>query len=214
MSTRNPAPPLPDPLSPAVAAGTLSDAARAAAYAWARFMDPAGHGRAVSQLYSALRDLGIAARGLARYQTADGPPGPAAGQFAAHLTRSSRLLLDANSRLDGVLAAEGIGGLPDDGEPGTVLCRAARDAILAWRQPAGTEADRDATVKLLITATWFLAVGALSLAVYAPRHRAFGLRAAANCLAEVTACLTLAIQPSPDTPAGHDAQAAPDPGGS
>ena len=198
MTTRNPAPPLPHPLHPAAAAGALSDAAQAAAYAWARFMEPAEHGRAISQLYSTLRDLGIATRGLARYQTADTPPGPATGEFSHHLTRSARLLFDANHRLDGVLAAEGPGGLPDDDEPGTALCHATRDAILAWRQPTGTVADRDTTVRLLITAIWFLAVGALSLAVYAPRHRIFELRAVANCLAEVTACLTLAIQAAAD----------------
>lgn len=198
MTTRNPAPPLPHPQPPAAAAGALSDAAQAAACAWARFMEPAEHGRAISQLYSTLRDLGIATQGLARYQTTGAPPGPATGEFPHHLTRSARWLFDANHRLDGVLAAEGPGGLTDDDEPGTALCHAARNAILAWRQPTGTAADRDTTVKLLITAVWFLAAGALSLAVYAPRHRAFELRAVANCLAEVTACLTLAIQAAAD----------------
>jgi hypothetical protein len=173
-------------------------------------MDPAEHGRAISQLYSTLRDLGIATRGLARYQTAGTPPGSATGEFPHHLTRSARLLLDANHRLDGVLAAEGPGGLPDDDEPGTRLCHATRDAILAWRQPAGTAADRDTTVRLLITAVWFLAVGALSLAVYAPRHRTFELRAVANCLAEVTACLTMAIPAvSDDHVPGQDTGPAP-----
>jgi hypothetical protein len=169
-------------------------------------MEPAEHSRAISQLYSTLRDLGIATRGLARYHTS---PGPAPADFPRHLTRSARLLLDANQRLDGVLAAEGLGTLPDEAEPGTLLCRATRDAILAWRQPEGTAAERDTTVSLLITALWFLAVGALSLAVYAPRYRTFELRAAANCLAEVTACLTLAIQP--DTTAGHAARPVPHP---
>lgn len=209
MTARNPAPPLPQPQRPAVAAGALSDAAQAAAYAWTRFMEPAEHSRAISQLYSTLRDLGIAARGLARYQTADVSPGPVTGEdFPRHLTRSARLMFDANSRLDGVLAAEGLGTLPDDSEPGTLLCHTARHVILAWRQPAGTAADRDTTVKLLITAIWFLTVGALSLAVYAPRHRTFELRAVANCLAEVTACLTLAIKVSADSAHGHDAQTA------
>ena len=196
MTSRQPAPPLPQPQRPAAAAHALSDAAQAAAYAWAQFMEPIGHGRAASQLYSTLRDLGIATRGLARYETADAPPDP---EFRSHITRGARLLLDANSRLDGVLAAEGLGSVPDDREPGILLCGAARNAILAWRQPAGTSADRDATVKLLITAVWFLAVGALGLAVYAPRHRIFELRTVANCLAEVTACLTLAIQKPEDS---------------
>ena len=145
-------------------------------------------------MYSVLRDLGIAARGLARYQTAGTPPAPASPQFAPHLTASDRWLLDAWQHLDGVLAVEGLGTLPDDGEPGTVLCQAARNAILAWRQPEGTAADRDATVEHLITAIWFLAIGALSLAAYAPRRRTIELRAVANSLAEVAACLTQAIQ--------------------
>ena len=213
MTTRKPAPPLPDPQHPVAAAGALSDAAQDAAYAWARFMEPAEHGRAVSQLYSTLRDLGIATRGLARYQTAGTSPGPAAGEFPHHLTRSAGLLFDADRRLDGVLAAESLGTLPDDDEPGTLLCRAARDAILAWRQPTGTAADRDTTVKVLITAIWFLAVGALGLAVYAPRHRTFELRAVANTLAEVTACLTLAVEDSADSAHGHDARTARHRGG-
>jgi len=195
MTSRQPAPPLPQPQRPAAAALALSDAARAAAYAWAQFMESTGHGRAVSQLYSTLRDLGIATRGLASYQMADAPPD---AEFRWHVTRGARSLLDANSRLEGVLAAESLSSVPDDHEPGILLCRAARNAILAWRQPIGTAADRDATVKLLITAIWFLAVGALGLAVYAPRHRILELRAAANCLAEVTACLTLAIQKPED----------------
>ena len=198
MTTRNPAPPLPRPQPPAAAGQALRDAAQAAAYGWARPKGPAGHARAVSQMYSVLRDLGIAVRGLARYQTAGTPPAPASPQFAQHLTASDRWLLDAWQHLDGVLAAEGLGTLPDDGEPGTVLCQAARNAILAWRQPEGTAADRDTTIEHLITAIWFLAIGALSLAAYAPRRRTIELRAVANSLAEVAACLTQAVQAATD----------------
>ena len=105
-----------------------------------------------------------------------------------------------------MLAAEGLGALPDDREPGTALCQAARNAILAWRQPEGTAADRDTTIEHLITAIWFLAIGALSLAAYAPRRRTIELRAVANSLAEVAACLTQAIQePADDTEPGHNA---------
>ena len=158
-------------------------------------------------MYSVLRDLGIAARGLTRYQTAGTPPGPASPQFAQHVTASDRWLLVAWQHLDGVLAAEGLGTLPDDdGDPGTVLCQAARNAILAWRQPEGTAADRDTTVEHLITAIWFLAIGALSLAAYAPRRRTIELRAVANSLAEVAACLTQAIQgAAEDAAPGQDA---------
>ena len=118
-------------------------------------------------------------------------------------------MVDAWQHLDGVLAAEGLGTLPDDGEPGTVLCQAARSAILAWREPEGTAADCDTTVEHLITAIWFLAIGALSLAAYAPRRRTIELRAVANSLAEVAACLTQAIQePADDTEPGHNADPA------
>ena len=70
----------------------------------------------------------------------------------------------------------------------------------------GTAADRDTTIEHLITAIWFLAIGALSLAAYAPRRRTIELRAVANSLAEVAACLTQAIQaPADDTEPGHNA---------
>ena len=69
MTSRPPAPPLPKPQHPAVAAQALAEAAHAAAHAWAQPLEPDSHNRAISQLYSTLRDLGIAARGLASYQT-------------------------------------------------------------------------------------------------------------------------------------------------
>jgi hypothetical protein len=204
MTTRNPAPPLPHPQAPAAAAHALRDAAQTAAYTWARPTGTARHSRAIGQIYSTLRDLGIATRGLARYQIAD--PGPVSAQFTQQITVSARRLLDAWEHLDGELAAEGLGTLPDDSEPGTVLCRAARNAILAWRQPEGTAADRNTTVEHLTTAIWFLAIGALNLAGYAPRRRTIKLRAVANGLAEVAACLTQAIQaPAHDPAPGQDA---------
>ena len=108
-----------------------------------------------------------------------------------------------------MLAAEGLGPLPDPDEPGAALCQAARNAILAWRQPSGTAADRDTTIEQLITAIGFLASATLSLAAYAPRHRTIELHAVANSLAEVAACLTQAIQePADDTEPGHNADPA------
>ena len=74
--------------------------------------------------------------------------------------------------------------------------RAARNAILAWRQPSGTSTDRDITVKRLITATGFLSAATLGLAIYAPRRRAIDLQAVCAGLAEVTAYLIAAIQVS------------------
>ena len=77
MTSGSGAPPLPPPQPPAVAARAVSEAARAVADAWAQPMDPAEHNRAISQLYSILRDLGIATRGLARYRTTGNPAWPA-----------------------------------------------------------------------------------------------------------------------------------------
>ena len=209
MTSRPSAPPLPKPPHPAVAARAVADAAHVAAYIWARPLDPARHGRAVSQLYSVLRDLGIAARGLARYQITDVPADPVSPDFPRHVDASARWLLNTCESLDGVLAAEGMGSVPDPDEPGAVLCRAARNAILAWRQPSGTSTDRDITVRRFITATGFLSAATLSLAAYAPRRRAVDLQAVCAGLAEVTAYLTAAIQaPAEDASPGHDTEPA------
>ena len=204
MTSRPPAPPLPKPQHPALAAKALAEAAYAAAHAWAQPLEPDSHNRAISQLYSALRDLGIAARGLARYQTADESPDPAARNFSRQVTASARWLLSACESLDGVLAAEGTSWLPDPDEPGAALCQVARNAILAWRQPSGTSADRDTTVKRFITATGFLSSATLGLATYAPRRRAMDLQVVGASLAEVIAYLTAAIQvPAEDAAPGY-----------
>ena len=202
--TRPPAPPLQKPQHPAVAAKALAEAAYAAAHAWAQPLEPDRHHRATSQLYSTLRDLGIAARGLARYQVTGASPDPGYRDFPRHVTASARWLLSACESLDGVLAAEGIRPLPDPDEPGAVLCRTARTVILAWRQPAGTSADRDITIRRFITATGFLSCATLGLAVYAPRHRLIDLQVVNASLAEVIAYLTAAIAvPAEEAAPGH-----------
>jgi hypothetical protein len=204
MTSKPPAPPLPKPQHPAVAARAVTDAAHIAAYIWARPLDPARHSRAISQLYSTLRDLGIAARGLARYQMTDRPAGPVSPEFPQYIDASARWLLNTCETLDGVLTADGTGSLPDPDEPGAVLCQAARHAILAWRQPSGTSTDRDITIKRFITATGFLSAAALGLAAYAPRRRAIDLQAVCAGLAEVTAYLMTAIQvPAEDASPGY-----------
>jgi hypothetical protein len=194
MTRARPAPPLPSPKCPADAAREVCRAAQAAASAWGQFLEPGAHSRAVSQLYSVLRDLGIATRGLAAYE-AEGPePSPGGPDYAGHTSAGARWLLDANERLDGVLAAEGIPPSPDPDDPGAALCQAARDAILAWRQPTGTAADRDETVRRLITATGFLSAAILGLATWAPRRLAVSIQTAGASIAESTAYLTAAIQ--------------------
>jgi hypothetical protein len=195
MTSARPAPPLPSPRRPADAAREVCRAAQAAASAWAQPLEPGAHSRAVSQLYSALRDLGIATRGLAAY-TADTPePGPGAPDYERHTAAGARWLLDANERLDGVLAAEGIPPSRDPDDPGAALCPAARDAILAWRQPSGTAADRDEAVRRLIAATGFLTAAVLGLATWAPRRLAVSIQTAGASIAESTAYLTAAIRP-------------------
>ena len=194
MTSQPAAPPLPPPLRPDVAAQAVSQAAQAAASGWAQPMSPAAHRRAVSQLYSTLRDLGIAARGLARYQTADDPSGPTPPGFSQHIAASARCFLATCDSLDGVLAAEGLDLVVDPTEPGAELCHAARSAIVAWRQPYGTSAERDTTVKQLVATTPFLAAAALSLTTYAPRRLAIHLRAVHAELIKATGCLMKAIQ--------------------
>jgi hypothetical protein len=66
-----PSPPQPS----AAAAQALADAAEGAACAWARPLLMARRQRAVTQLCSALRDLGIAARGLTARQVLVTPTG-------------------------------------------------------------------------------------------------------------------------------------------
>jgi hypothetical protein len=195
MTSGSGAPPLLPPQPPAVAARANSQAARAAADAWTQPMDSAEYTRAISQLYSILRDLGIATRGLARYQTTGNPADSAPPDFARLVAASAEWLLGAGQSLDGVLAAEGLGPVPDPEEPGAMLCRAARHAITAWRQPAGTSAERDTTIQRLIAGVGFLATATRSLTTYAPRRRITGLQAVAASLAEVTACLAKTLQP-------------------
>lgn len=196
MTRPHPAPPLPPPAPPAQAARALAQAAQAAAGSWAQHLDPDGHRRAVRQLYSAIRDLGIATRGLTAWQPAGAPPGATPARFTEQVTSGAVLLLSAWVRFTGVLAFEGAGELPGPGEPGTALCHAARDTILAWRQPSGTSHDRDAVLRQLIAATRFLSAATASLAGCAPRHHAISLRAAgADLTAAITALATAIEEP-------------------
>jgi hypothetical protein len=212
MTSAHPIPPLPQPQQPAAAAQALADAAQATARAWAQPLDPARHQRAVSQLYSVLRDLGIAARGLAAWQAPGTPTGPVPREFARHVTAGARRLLDAWNCLDGVLAFEGLSPLPDPGEPGAALCHAARNVIPAWRRPSGTSADRDTTIRHFITATGYVSAATLGLASYAPRRTAIDLRAARASLAEATANMSAAIEGTAADPACDNGTGRPLPG--
>lgn len=213
MTSTHPIPPLPQPQPPAAAAQALADAAGTAARAWARPLNADRHQRAVSQLYSTLRDLGIAARGLAAWQALCTLEGPVPQEFARHVTSSARWFLGACYCLDGVLAFEGLGPLPDPDEPGAALCHAARNVISAWRQPSGSSDYRDATVRAFITATGLVCAGALSLAAYAPRRTFIGLQSVVASLAEAVADLSAAIGEPAADPARDDAPGAPDDSG-
>jgi hypothetical protein len=202
MTRPHPAPPLPQPPQPSQAAKALADAAQAAADSWTQPLDPDRHRRAVSQLYSTVRDLGIAVRGLAAWQPAGPPPGAAPAGLGRHVTSAAELLrLSAWSRFTGVLDFEGAGGLPDPDEPGTALCRAARDAILSWRRPSGSSHDRDATIRQLIAALGSLSTATASLAACAPRQRTISLQAAGADLAAAITSLTAAIVEADGGPA-------------
>jgi hypothetical protein len=206
MTSQQPAPPLPPPPQPVAAARSLADAALAAAGAWAQPLDPDWHSRAVSQLYSAVRDLGIATRGLATWMATDGPSGTASAEFARQVTAGARWLLSAWNCLDEVLTFEGAGTLPDPDELGTALCHAARLTILAWRQPSGSSLDRDTATRQLITAIGFLSDATASLADSALGHRAIDLLAVGVCLAEANASLAAAIQEPGNGPAARPEQ--------
>jgi hypothetical protein len=161
-------------------------------------LTPDTHSRAVSQLHSVLRDLGIATRALAAYKEDSPAPGPVSLDLAVHASDGARLLLDAWQRLDGVLAAEAIPPSGDPDDPGSALCQAARDAILAWRRPSGTAADRDDTLRCLVTATRLIGDAIAGLAACASRQLAKSLQDAAARLGAATACLAAAIQPDED----------------
>jgi hypothetical protein len=212
MTSTHPIPPLPQPDPPAAAAQALADAAGAAARTWAQPLSPDRHQRAVSQLYSTLRDLGIAARGLAAWQVLGTPGEPVPHEFARHVTSGSRWYLGAGICLEDTLAFEGLGPLPDPDEPGTALCRAARNVILAWRRPSGSSDDRGATVRALIAATGLVSAGALGLSAYAPRRTFIGLQAVVASLAEVVADLSAAIGEPAADPARSDIVSRPLPG--
>ena len=195
---------------PAAAAQALRDAASAAAAAWEQPMEPDAYSRAVSQLYSVLRDLGIAIRGLARYQIIPAPPGPADRGFAQHATTSAAWLLGAWHSLDGVAGGRRARPAPRaPAAPGDALCQAARDAITAWRQPSGTAADRDTTAGQLITAIVFLSEATLSLAGYAPRHRTIDLYAVGAGLAEAGSRWPAPSRSPPARPSGTAARPPP-----
>jgi hypothetical protein len=198
MTGRSAAPPLRPPPHPAAAARAVSDAARAAAEAWVQPMETEQFNRALSQLYSVLRDLGIATRGLARYQITGYPADPAPLGFPRHVQAGAQHLLDTWQSLDGVLVAEGFGPVPDPDEPGAALCQAARTAITAWRQPAGTSADRDTAMERLIAALGFLATAARNLAACAPRQRTIELLPVDAGLAKAAACLRKAVRAAAD----------------
>jgi hypothetical protein len=212
MTSTSPVPPLPQPQPPAAAAQALAGAAGAAALAWAQPLHPARHQRAVSQLYSTLRDLGIAARGLAAWQVLGTPEGTVPREFARLVTSGSRWYLGACICLDDVLAFEGLGPLPDPDEPGAALCQAARNVILAWRQPSGSSDYRDATVRAFIAATGLVSAGALGLSAYAPRRTFIGLQATVASLAEAIADLSAATGEPAADPARDDSPSRPLPG--
>ncbi|MGH3298509.1 MAG: hypothetical protein ACRDP7_42640, partial [Trebonia sp.] len=125
------------------------------------------------------------------------------------MTSGSRWYLGACICLDEVLAFEGLGPLPDPDDPGAALCRAARNVILAWRQPAGSSDYRDATVRAFITTTGLVSAGALGLSAYAPRRTFIGLQAVITCLAEVVAALSAAVGEPPADPACDDSASRP-----
>lgn len=211
MTNRPPAPPLPSPESPMEAAWTLSQAAQAAACAWMQPLDPGGRKRAIRQIRSVLRDLGIATRGLARFQvTSGGHPdrSPGDSAFGRQLAEASSSLLKASQRLDDFPATASTGYLPSDDEPGAALCQAARSVFPAWRQPSGTATCRNEAVRLLMTTIADLALAARAVADSAQQPIADSMHAVHSHLRDVNDCLSEALcaegaRPHADTPPGR-----------
>jgi hypothetical protein len=108
-----------------------------------------------------------------------------------------------------VVAFDGLGSLPDPDEPGTALCRTARNVITAWRQPSGSSDHRDATVRAFIAATGLVCAGTLGLAAYAPRRTFIGLQSVVASLAEVVADLSAAVGEPAADPARDDSASRP-----
>lgn len=214
MANDHAAPPLPQPQPPDNAAHALSHAAQAAASSWSKSMAPMQHNRAVRQLCSALRSTGLATWGLASYQTTDSTgPRPAVNGFTREVLTAARSMLYACECLEYALSAERP-GLPDAGEPGTVLCRAAWQTIRSWRHPKGTTADRDHITGQLTTATEALAQAAHNLSFQAHELCGERLSAARSHLSEAACYLTKARHtPSPDPCSPKSAPARPEAAG-
>lgn len=210
MTNGHAAPPLPQPQPPDDAAHALSHAAQAAASSWSKSMAPMQHNRAVRQLCSALRSTGLATWGLACYQTTDSTgPGPAVTSFTREVLTAARSMLYACECLEDALSAERP-SLPDESEPGTILCRAAWKTIRSWRRPTGTTADRDHITGQLTTATEALAQAAHNLSFQAHQPCAERLSTAHSHLSQAACCLTKARHtPSPDPRPPKSAPAQP-----
>ena len=115
------------------------------------------------------------------------------------MTAAARRLFDAWNCLDGVQGTlRGVRPAARSDEPGAALCHAARNVIPAWRQPSGTSADRDATIRRFHHRTGFVSAATLGLATYAPRPHAIDFQAALASLAEATADLSAAIPETAD----------------
>jgi hypothetical protein len=192
MTSDQVAPPLPRPQPADKAARALSHAAQAATSFWNNSMEPREHTRAVRQLCSALRNTGVATWGLAYYQTTDSTePATAVTHFRQEVIAASRSMLNASECLEDALAAERR-GVPNENEPGEVLCRTAWKTIRSWRRPTGTTADRDLVIEQLTQATETLGQAAHNLSFQAPEARGERLCTARSYLTDAAFCLTKA----------------------
>jgi hypothetical protein len=157
-------------------------------------MDRMQHNRAVRQLCAALRSTGLATWTLASYQTTDSTePEPAVNGFTREVLTASRSMLYACECLEDALSPERP-SLPDEGEPGTVLCRAAWQTIRSWRRPTGTTADRDHIIEHLTAATEALGQAAYNLSFQAREPCGERLSTARSHLTEATSYLTKACR--------------------
>ena len=188
---------------PAAAAKMLTEAAGAAAAAWTRPMTPAEHAHATRQLYSAIRDLGITIRVLARQCRLTSAAEPGSPDPARRVLGCARLLLQARTSLDSALIRRSPGQGHQRGGPGTAMCRAARDTLAAWQHPRAAQAN------LVIAAEQFThAINALAavtdcLATRATPPRRRDLRNVHADLSAASECLRGVIQFPDESPVRH-----------
>ena len=189
--------------SPAAATTMLAEAAGAAAAAWTRAMTPAEHAHATRQLCSAIRDLGITIRFLARQCSLTSAAEPGSPDPGRRFLACARLLLRARISLDSALIPRSSGRGHQHGGPGTAMCRAARDTLTTWQHPRATQADHAIAAEQFTRAIDALAAVTDCLATRATPPQRRDLRNVHADLSAASECLRGVIHFPDESPVLH-----------